>query len=254
MAMVVRVLSVVVVAMCGCDGGDGVAPAGSPPPAGPASAPGRAVVQGRVLGADGQPVAGATVAVLDAPVGAAAGASAGADGRWQLSVPADTSITLRATAEGLAPTLFGAFLVPDGRVTEDLDLLLLTRQTVDQMNAAAGGADGTALGVAALDIVARGGCDAAGGQVSLDPARAGQVAYGAGAAVAPDGAATAVQAGARPAVWLLGVRPPGVYYHIRFDKPGCRQSAGPVEWGGRIHQGGPPFAAGSLSQGLLFVE
>ena len=250
MSAVLAALAALTITGCGAEP---AAPASSPPPAAPALAPGMAMIQGRVVEPAGQAVAGATVTLLEAPAGGAQRtALADADGRWQLVIPADTSITLHATAAGFAPTRSANFLVAAG-MASDLDLLMLPREQLERLNLDAGGraADD---GLAAIEVVSLGSCVVAGGRVTLDPERAGQVVYGAGNSVAPDQGASTVQAGARPAAWLLGVRPPGVYYRIRFEKPGCSQKLGPIEHRGRIHQGGLSFAPGTLTQSLLFAE
>jgi hypothetical protein len=240
-------------AIGGCET-DPAAPISSTPPAVPALAPGMAMAEGRVLDPAGQAVAGAAVALLEAPVdGAARTALTDAGGRWQLVIPADTSVTLHATAAGFAPTRFGSFLVAAGTMASDLDLLMLPRAELERLNVEAGGR-ATEDGLAAIEVVSLGSCVATGGRVALDPERAGQVVYGAGKAVAPDPDADSIQLGARPAAWLLGVRPPGVYYRLRFENPGCTQKVGPIEHHGRIHQGGLSFSPGTLTQGLLFAE
>src|SRR4249920_386161 len=81
----------------------------------------RATVTGHVMDASGAPVAGATVTVRTS------GEHATADGAgaFTLDVPANTTLTLSATAPGMAPTLLQQFLVSPG-ATAVVEMPLVT--------------------------------------------------------------------------------------------------------------------------------
>jgi phage-related protein len=65
---------------------------------------------------------------------------------------------------------------------------------------------------------------------------------------------TSVQSGAEPAAWIVGTLPPGTYYRFKFEKAGCVQKLGAVEWNGRSYDGHLPIEAKAVSSGILFVE
>src|SRR5215831_8445202 len=67
----------------------------------------RATVTGHVLDTTGAPVAGATVTVRTS----GEHATVDSTGAFTLDVPANTTLTLSATAPGMAPTLVQQFLV-----------------------------------------------------------------------------------------------------------------------------------------------
>jgi hypothetical protein len=221
----------------------------------PALAPGMASLAGQVVGPDGQPIAGATVTVTDSAFGAQmASVTSGADGRWQLAVLANTTITLRADAMGYGRGLINSFSLVAGASSADLDMRLLPVATIDQLNAM-GGTRVAEYGAIALRVQSLGGvCDPTGGTVSIDPAPLGRVFYAKADAPMPDQALTTVQSGAQPAAWILGVLPPGTYYTFKFAKPGCVQKTGAVEWAGRSYDDHLPVEAKALSYGILFVD
>src|ERR1041384_1769145 len=70
----------------------------------------RGAVTGQVLDAQGAPVAGATVMVRTS----GEHATADSNGAFALDVPANTTLTLSATAPNMAPTLLQQFLVSPG--------------------------------------------------------------------------------------------------------------------------------------------
>src|ERR1044071_6028027 len=70
----------------------------------------RATVTGHVVDTNGAPVAGATVALR----GSGEHAMADSTGSFTLDVPANTTLTLAASAPNMAPTLVQQFLVSPG--------------------------------------------------------------------------------------------------------------------------------------------
>src|SRR5258705_3290904 len=97
---------VVVASLAGC--ADSLEPHTAPET--PTTGNDRATVTGHVVDTHGAPVAGAAVAVR------ASGEHATADstGAFTLEVPANTTLTLAATAPSMAPTLLQQFMVSPG--------------------------------------------------------------------------------------------------------------------------------------------
>jgi hypothetical protein len=239
----------------GCGGEEtGRPPSDIPTP--PVLNPGMAMVSGRVIDSARQPVAGATVAVMDkALTDPAWTTTTGADGTWQLAVPGLTTVTLNVEATGFAPTWSNSFTVAKGQTSTELDLMLIPPAKVDQLSALMGGARVAEYGVAAIEVRSlSGACDPAGGTVTLQPTAFGKVFYSKATAPDPDSTLTSVQVGARPSAWLAGVLPSGAYYQLVFQKAGCTQKTGPVEYRGRRYDGELPIVTKALSHGLLFVE
>ncbi len=229
----------------------------SDPPKAPTLNPGMATLRGKVVDASRQPVAGATVTVLDAPaLEAPRVATSGTDGTWELSVPGATTISVRAEAMalGFAPTRTNAFLIPKGQTSSELELMMVAPTYIEQMSAIMGGARVGDYGLLAVEVRSLGPCDPTGGKIVIEPTQLGKVLYSKANEAAPDSTLTTIQAGARPAAWLLGVLPPGSYYRVRFEKAGCTEKAWPVDFQGRSYDGKLPIASKELSHGLLFVD
>jgi hypothetical protein len=238
----------------GCMGQE-IVPAVSPPPVLPVLAPGMAMLRGRVVQIDGQPVAGATVTVLDRPASEVARtATSGVDGSWELVVPGSTTVTLRAEASGFAGALSGSFQVLKGQTSTELELMVLPPAFIDMLTATAGPRPAE-YGVVALDVRSLGGaCDPVGGTITIEPSQLGRVLYSRANGFTANPNLTAIQPGAHPAGWLIGVLPPGAYYRLTFAKTGCTPKAAPVEYRGRRYDGTWHIASKILSNGLLFVE
>jgi hypothetical protein len=239
----------------GC-GGEGVEPAPSAPPTMPVTNPGTATVRGKVVNADRQAIAGAILRVLDMPAGETPRTTtSAADGSWELTIPGNTSVSIRAEATDFAPTLGNTLSVVKGQTSAELELMLVPVAQIDQLSAMMGGARVAEYGAAAIEVLSVGGaCDPAGGKVIVEPTELGRVLYSKPNSATPDTTLTATQTRARPAAWLLGVLPPGNYYRVRFEKAGCAQKAWPVEYKGRTYDGKLPIATKVLSHGLLFVD
>ncbi len=241
-------------AAIGCQGG-GVDDPPSDPPMRPAVEPGMATLQGRVLDLAGQPVAGATVTVLQTPASETTPtATSSASGAWELTIPGDTTVILRVEAAGFAPTLSNGVSVTKDGSSADLDLLVIASDKLDQLNTM-GGSRPTEYGLAALEVRSLDGrCDPAGGTITIDPGPLGKVMYSRTSDSMPDRDLTAAQAGVRPAAWVLGLLAPGAYYQFRFQKAGCTAAAAPATYKGRTYDGSLSIAAKTLSHGVLFVE
>ncbi|HEX8113346.1 MAG TPA: carboxypeptidase-like regulatory domain-containing protein, partial [Kofleriaceae bacterium] len=102
----VTLVVVFVASLTGC--ADNLAPHTAPET--PTVGNDRATVTGHVLDTSGAPVAGAMVAVRTSGEHAMVDAT----GAFTLDVPANTTLTLSATAPNMAPTLLQQFLVAPG--------------------------------------------------------------------------------------------------------------------------------------------
>jgi hypothetical protein len=241
-------------AIAGCSGEE-PQPVPSDPPVKPMLEPGMATLQGRVLEVGGQPIGGATVTVLQTPAGKNPfTTTTSSNGNWELVIPGDTTVTLRVEHGSFAPTHSNAVSVVKGQTSSGLELMMISGAQVDQLNGM-GGSRAAEYGVAALEVRSlSGACDPTGGKISIEPKEFGKVMYGRTSDSMPDSALTATQANVRPAAWVLGVLPPGVYYHLRFEKAGCTQKAAPLTYRSRSYDGTLSIATKALSHGLLFVE
>jgi hypothetical protein len=232
-------------------------PSLTPPPSMPTLNPGTATLRGRVLkAADGLPIAGATISVLDMPAGETPRTTTSSpSGAWELTVPGSTSITVRADATDFASSFPNSISVTKGMSSAELDILMVPATQIDQLSAMMGGARVAEYGVAAIEVRSlTGACDPTGGKVTIEPSEFGKVVYSKPNTATPDTTLGTIQNGARPAAWLLGVLPPGVYYQLKFVKAGCAQKAWPVDYKGRSYSGRLPIASKALSHGVLFVD
>jgi hypothetical protein len=239
------------VAACGGDD-DPADPMSTPPPV-QMLAPGMAMLKGQVSEVEGGPLAGAKVTMLNTAVGKDVSTMTGADGNWTLTVPGDTAVTLRVEAMGHAPTRAATVMLGKNKVSEGMDLYMLPVARVDELNAM-GGPRVADYGVIGVDVRESSACDTEGGQITLSPVPTAKVIYNQANSATPDTTLTTVQAGARPAAWIVGTLPPGAYYQIHFTKDGCTQKAMPMEWEGRSYTGQLSLEAKGFSHGMLFVD
>lgn len=236
-----------------CGGGDELTDPMSTPPPVQVLAPGMAMLKGEVSNVEGGPIAGAKVTMLNTAVGKDVSATTGADGSFALTVPGDTAVSLRVEAMGFAPTRASTVMVGKNDVSEGMDLFMLPTARVDQLNAM-GGPRVAEYAVIGVDVRSPSACDPEGGIVSLSPVPTAKVIYNQANTSTPDASLTAVQAGARPAAWIVGTLPPGTYYELNFTKNGCTQKQMPMEWEGRSYTGQLSLEAKAVSHGMLFVD
>ncbi len=161
----------------------------------------RATVTGHVLDASGAPVPGALVALRTS----GEHVTADATGAFTLDVPANTTLTLSATAPDMAPTLLQQFLVAPGAS----GMVEIPMVTSDRFKTLVGMGSNTTGGVVAVALKSMSGSGSlAGATVELTPSL-GRVMYpGASTGMAdPDPAMETVVQGDDPYVWALGVQP-----------------------------------------------
>src|SRR5689334_23184938 len=129
----------------------------------------RASVTGHVLDPNGAPVAGATVTVR------ASGEHATSDstGAFTMDVPANTTLTLSATAPKMAPTLLQQFLVSPG-ANASVEIPVVTTDHFKSLAAMGANPSGGVVAVALRSLSGTG--SAAGGTVALTPSL-GRVMY-----------------------------------------------------------------------------
>jgi hypothetical protein len=187
---------VFVASLTGC--ADNLAPHTSPET--PTIGNDRATVTGHVMDTSGAPVAGATVLVR------ASGehATSDATGAFTLDVPANTTLTLSATAASMAPTLLQQFLVAPG-ATGAVEVPMVTSDHFKSLVGMGGNATGGVVAVALRSMSGSGSLT--GATVDLTPSL-GRVMYAAaGGMVDPDPAMAMVVQGEDPYVWAVGVQP-----------------------------------------------
>ena len=210
----------------------------------------RASVTGQIVDAQGAPVAGATVVVRTS----GEHATADSTGAFTLDVPANTTLTLSATAPNMAPTLLQQFLVSPGAIAT-VDLPMVTTDHMKSLLAMGTNASG---GVVAVGLKSMSGTGSVvGATVSLTPSL-GRVMYaptGAGMAD-PDPAMAAVM----PSVvqsdesyaWAVGVQP-----HVsimQFALSGVTQIAPPYAIDDITFPGSFTVDAGALTLVTLFTK
>src|SRR5262245_5692959 len=162
----------------------------------------RATVTGQILDATGAPVAGAAVVVR------ASGEHVTADsgGAFVLDVPANTTLTLEATAPNMAPTLLQQFMVSPG-TSAAVQISMVTSEHFKRL-VAMGGTPSGGVVMAALKSLSGSG-SLAGATVELTPCL-GRVMYAPAStwmAADPDPSIAAVVPGQGAYAWALGVQP-----------------------------------------------
>ena len=161
----------------------------------------RATLLGQILDARGAPVPGAAVVVR------ASGEHATADisGTFVLEVPANTTLTLAATAPNMAPTLLQQFMVSPG-TSALVEIPMLTSERFNRLVAMGGTPSGGVLVVALKSLSGSG--SVAGATIELTPSL-GRVMYAPTSIgmADPDPAMAAVVPGDAPYAWALGVQP-----------------------------------------------
>src|SRR3954454_24152133 len=178
----------------------------------------RATVTGHILDTTGAAIAGATVTVRSS----GEHATADSTGAFTLDVPANTTLTLAATAPSMAPTLVQQFLVSSG-ASASVEMPLITADHFKTLVAMGSNPSGGVVAVALKSL--SGATSMAGATVQLTPSL-GRVMYaptGTGMAD-PDPAMAAVV----PAVvqgqgsypWALGGQP-----HVPNMQPALRGGA-----------------------------
>jgi hypothetical protein len=160
----------------------------------------RATVIGHVMDTSGAPMAGATVTVRSS----GEHATVDATGMFTLDVPANTTLTLSATAPSMAPTLLQQFLVAPA-ATGTVEIPMVTSDHFKSLVGMGGNATGGVVAVALRSMSGAGSL--AGATVELTPSL-GRVMYaGTGGMADPDPAMAMVVQGEDPYVWALGVQP-----------------------------------------------
>ena len=192
------------------------------PPVMPMPMPGTGVLAGRVVNAAGEPVAGAAVLVAETD----AVTMSDAAGAYQLTVLADSTITLVTTADGFAKSYRESVVVADQAMIPSFDVLLLPSDMMTRF-AAMGADESPTRGVMAVRLHSlNDACATAGAHIAVWPPRTGTVFYSQPAATAgaldePNEAITATQAGVRIDAWVVGAASPGSQLTITVDQTGC---------------------------------
>jgi hypothetical protein len=188
----------VVTALTGCTDNLGVHTSPDTPPVGME----RATVTGHIVDANGVAIAGATVELRSIGTRATADGA----GAFSLEVPANTTLTVAASAPGMAPTLLQQFMLSPA-ASASLDIPLLAATHLASLLAMGSNATG---GVVAISLKSMSGAadSAAGATVSLSPSNLGRVLYAppSPGMPDPDPAMTSIVHGT-PLAWAVGVQP-----------------------------------------------
>jgi hypothetical protein len=221
--------------------------------------PGQATLGGHVLDANGQAVPGAVVKIAETDKTATSDAS----GAYQIAVPSDSTVTLTASATGMANTFRESVVLAAGTVVSNFDVLLLpTAQVtmIDMLGPAGLAATRGAVAVR-LHVMSGSACVATGARVTVFPTTAATVLYSAPATVAggldmPDSTLKAVQAGTQIAAWLVDALPPGNMNLLRIDvqQTGCQLMPQSPSLGGLMFPGLREVAAATLTEADLFLQ
>jgi hypothetical protein len=232
---------VLVASLTGC--ADNLAPHTAPET--PTTGNDRATVTGHVMDTSGAPMAGATVTVRSS----GEHATVDATGMFTLDVPANTTLTLSATAPSMAPTLLQQFLVAPA-ATGTVEIPMVTSDHFKSLVAMGGNATGGVVAVALRSMSGSGGL--AGATVDLTPSL-GRVMYAATGGMAdPDPAMAMVVQGDDPYVWALGVQP-----HVsimQLAMRGVAQIAPPYAIDEVVWPGTFTVDAGALTLVTLFTK
>lgn len=207
----------------------------------------RATVNGRVLDANGLPVANALVWSAESDDST----TTATDGTFTLSVPADTTITLRALKEVFTGSSLQPLSLAPNTTLEGLELTMIPGSTLGLLNTLAGGLEEHgAIAVTVTSLSAS--CDVSNGKVRLDLVPTAKALYVRNGQRAPDVSLQGMQVNGRPNAWIAGV-PAGTGYALVFEKTGCRQISLPVSNGGADWQPGLRVTRG-LTVANIFVE
>ena len=219
----------------------------SEPPETPIVGTERAIVTGRVVEADGAALAGATVTVR------ATGERATTDitGAFVLDVPANTTLTLAATAAGMAPTLLPQFML-DPDHSADFTIPMLTGARLANLVAMGPNPKG---GVVAITVKSLTGAFQPEGRTTIEitPSNFGKVMYAPECTGLPDPdpALTAMGPGDNCLAWGLGVQPHASTMAIALH--GASQLALPYAVDDIIWPGTFTVDAGALTLVTLFT-
>jgi Carboxypeptidase regulatory-like domain len=211
---------------------------------------GEAVVAGRVIELDGQPVPHALV------VSAEPGGMVLTDalGVYAIAVPAESTVTLQASAPGFATTHVAAVQVPAGQTAAGKDIRLVTPAKLAELNHGTR-MMGEGLGVVAIELRSKnGGCTTEGGRVALTPASIGAILYNEPNSLDPDPTLAVAEASNGISAWVVGALPAGAAATLVAEKPGCAPVRFPVDLGERVETGKFRIAAGALTQITLYLD
>jgi hypothetical protein len=221
----------------------------------PAVTVGQADLSGVVRDGDGNGVAQATIRVAETD----ATAMTDATGAYALKVPADSTITLVATAPGYATTFRESAIVAEGAAATGFDVLLLPSADVARVNGMSPAGMPDTHGLVAVHLHSlSAACNTAGAHVAVWPPLAATVLYGrpsmTGGLDDVDPSLSGVGAGSRVDAWLAGAVPPGNMFDITVDQSGCALAAQTPSQGGLLLTGQRRVDAMAVTEIDLFLQ
>jgi hypothetical protein len=169
-------------------------------------------------------------------------------GAFSLDVPANTTLTLSATAPSMAPTLLQQFLVSTGTIAQ-VEIPLITTDHFKSLVAMGMNPSGGVVAVAVKSLSGTG--NVAGATVQLTPSL-GRMMYAPAGMVDPDPKMAAVVQSDESYAWALGVQP-----HVsvmQFALHGVAQIEPPYAIDDVIWPGSFTVDAGALTLVTLFTK
>jgi hypothetical protein len=215
---------------------------------------GQATLGGHVLDSGGNPIAGATVIIAETDGSAVADAA----GAYSMSVPSDSTLTVKATAPTFAPSYRGSIMLAAQTAIGDFDVTMLTPAEVSSANALVTSVTQPATrGLVALRLHTMStSCTLTGAHLAVSPSGSATVVYArpstAGGLDQPDTTADGVQDGATIGAWLLDAFPPATYAQISIAQPGCVLMAGSPSMNGMMFTGGWRAEAAAFTEADLY--
>jgi hypothetical protein len=239
-----RVVSVAIVflAVAGCAADHPV----STVPETPTTGADRASVTGHIVDLTGVPIAGATVALRSIDTHATSDAT----GAFSLDVPANTTLTLAATAPNMSTTLLQQFVMsPEAHIAFDIPVF-----TTDHVKNLVAMGTNTMGGVVAIAVKSLSGAPVdAGITVEITPSNLGKVLYAPQRPGMPDPDPTmmALVPGSAPIAWALGVQPHVSIMQLTLH--GATQAEPPFSIDDVVWPGTFTVDAGALTLVTLFT-
>ena len=216
---------------------------------------GEALLSGHVGSSDGTPVAGATILVAETDKKATADDT----GAYQIMVPADSTVTLMASAAGWAATFRESVMLASQATISNFDFMMLTPEKVTTIGALGAPGKESTRGLIAIRLHSLApGCVTAGAQITVWPPLAATVVYSRPASTSggmdePDMAMTGVQAGTTIQAWLAGTMPPGSGLVIDVSQVGCQRMQPSPSLQGMVFSGQRRVAIQALTEADLFL-
>jgi hypothetical protein len=222
----------------------------------PMPMPGQATLAGHVTDSAGNPIVGATVVIAETDGNAVTDAG----GAYSMTVPSDSTLTVKATATNFAPAYRGSIMLAAQTALDTFDVTMLTPTEVAADNALITSVTTPATrGLVALRLHSvNAACSLAGAHLAVSPPDAATVVYAqpstTGGMDQPDLTVDGVQDGASIGVWLVDAFPPASWVTISISQPGCALMASSPSMNGMMFTGAWRADAAAFTEADLFFD